>query len=366
MVWEFRAALNYFVKMAVSDSLTGRNLWEYTGVIHIHSVFSDGTGKLNDLVDPANELGLDFLVLTDHMCVQARAAGWEGYHDHVLFLVGYEHNDKAHHNHYIVLGQGVEVIPADSAPVYVAEAKKRGYVGLIAHPEETRSRIPMLPPYPWDAWDIKDFDGIEIWNLMSDWVEQVTPFNFIFRLFFPRRFMCPPSLNLLKRWDRMTKERRVSIVGGADVHAFHYRLGFLGYTLIPYKVGFQSIRTHLLLDRPLTGSFQSDAASVLMALREGRAFVSNFRHGDAWGFRVWGEGPGGGFGPGEERRYQSGSVLRAQTPQPAALSLLRDGAIVFSSASGTLEFAVKEPGVYRVEAARGGKAWIYTNPIYLR
>ncbi len=340
-------------------------LWEYTGVIHIHSTFSDGTGNLDDLLTPAKQLGLDFLILTDHMNVQARASGWEGYHDRLLFLVGYEHNDKDNHNHYLVLGRGVEVIPSNSAPAYVAEARKRGYVGFIAHPEETRSRIAMLPPYPWDAWDTTGFDGIEIWNLMSDWVEQVTPLNFAIRLFFPRRFMCPPSRNLLKRWDALTRERRVSIVGGADVHAFHYRFGFLAYTLIPYKVGFQAIRTHLLLDRALTGRFEDDSAAVLTALKEGRSFVSNFRHGDARGFRFWGMDAGALFGPGTERFFRPGAVLHARAPRPATMTLLRDGVEVFS-AGESLTFNVRQPGVYRLEVARRGKAWIYTNPIWLR
>jgi len=352
--------------MISRDSVPNNRLWEYTGVIHIHSVFSDGTGHLDDLLKPAQELGLDFLVLTDHMNVQARSQGWEGYHDRVLLLVGYEHNDIANHNHYLVLGKDVEVIPSNAAPIYVAEAKKRGYVGFIAHPEERRSRIPMLPPYPWDNWDISEFDGIEIWNLMSDWVEQVTLFNFAFRLFFPRRFMSPPSPNLLKRWDAITRQRKASIIGGADVHAFHYRFGFLRYTLIPYKVGFQSIRTHLLLEQPLSGRHEIDAPVILQALKEGRAFVSNFRHGDARGFRFWGEDEEGMFGPGTERLLKPGAILRATCPQRAVLALLRDGVRVFETASGSLDYIVREPGVYRLEASRSNKAWIYTNPVYLR
>lgn len=352
--------------MISRDPSANTPLWEYTGVIHIHSVFSDGTGGLNDLVKPAKELGLDFLVLTDHMTVQAQSKGWEGYHDRVLLLVGYEHNDIANHNHYLVLGKGVEVIPSNAAPVYVAEARKRGYIGFIAHPEERRSRIPMLPPYPWDNWNISEFDGIEIWNLMSDWVEQVTLFNFAFRLFFPRRFMSPPSPNLLRRWDCLTRQRRASIIGGADVHAFHYRFGFLRYTLIPYKVGFQSIRTHLLMEQPLLGQYETDAPVVLQALKEGRAFVSNFRQGDARGFRFWGEDNDGIFGPGTERPLKPGTILHATCPQRATLTLLCDGVRVCQTTSNSLDYVVRDGGVFRIEASRCNKAWIYTNPIYLR
>lgn len=39
---------------------------EYTGAIHMHSTFSDGTGEVPDIARFADEVGLDFILLTDH------------------------------------------------------------------------------------------------------------------------------------------------------------------------------------------------------------------------------------------------------------------------------------------------------------
>lgn len=340
---------------------------EYVGVIHIHSRFSDGTGDLPDIIKPAQQLGLDFLVLTDHLSVAARDAGWQGYHGSVLVLVGYEHHDQAHHNHYLILGENVQVLPKEySAHEYVQAARKNGYLGIIAHPAEKRKVFASLPAFPWEAWEAEGFDGIEIWNLLSDWVEQITHFNFLFRLFFPRRFLNPPPRELLERWDLLTQARRISIIGGADAHASRYRCGFLQYTLVPYKVGFQSVRTHILLAQPLTGDAAMDPSFVLQALRMGQCFISNFRAGDARGFRFWLEQDGRAYMPGSELPHKSGMLLQAMLPRPAEITLVRNGKPCGIYAGSFFQHKIKEPGVYRLEVRTQKKPWIYTNPIYLR
>jgi len=47
------------------------------GVIHVHSVFSDGGGSPRDIADAASEAGLDFVVLTDHNTDEAKKRGFE-------------------------------------------------------------------------------------------------------------------------------------------------------------------------------------------------------------------------------------------------------------------------------------------------
>jgi hypothetical protein len=63
-------------------------------------------------------------------------------------------------------------------------------------------------------------------------------------------------------------------------------------------------------------------------------------------------------------------TLTAATPRPASLRLLKDGTEIARTDGASLEHAVSEPGVYRVEArltALGReRTWILSNPIYLR
>ena len=41
-------------------------MFQYCGAIHIHSLFSDGTGDLNTIVKAAKKSGLDWIIVTDH------------------------------------------------------------------------------------------------------------------------------------------------------------------------------------------------------------------------------------------------------------------------------------------------------------
>ena len=40
---------------------------EYSGAVHIHSVYSDGTGKIEDIARAAYDSGVDFIMMTDQI-----------------------------------------------------------------------------------------------------------------------------------------------------------------------------------------------------------------------------------------------------------------------------------------------------------
>lgn len=52
-------------------------MFDYTGAIHMHSVFSDGTAKPDEIAGYANEVGLDYIILTDHNTLQAKQLGYD-------------------------------------------------------------------------------------------------------------------------------------------------------------------------------------------------------------------------------------------------------------------------------------------------
>ena len=63
-------------------------------------------------------------------------------------------------------------------------------------------------------------------------------------------------------------------------------------------------------------------------------------------------------------------TLRARVPRPASLTLLHDGVPIARSRGTEVSAQVEEPGVYRVEATLPAygreRAWILSNPVYLR
>jgi hypothetical protein len=346
---------------------------EYIGVAHIHSRYSDGTGEIPDIVRAAAELRLDFMLMTDHNSLRPKKDGWEGWRDGVAVIIGYEINDRRDRNHYLAFGLDETVGVRIPAREYVRRVRAAGGIGFIAHPDEKRDRLPEHPSYPWDAWDAEDFDGIEIWNHMSEWTEGLTEENKYQRFIHPLKSIIAPPAETLRRWDALNRIRRVTALGGTDAHAHKADvMGFFNVEVFPYKVMFRSIHTHVLLDEPLhCGSaehFAADSRRILEALRAGHAFVANSYHGDARGFEFHATQNRVRHPQGSELAWDPGHVTRltVRAPQRCDLRLLRNGDIVAREDGTDLSHKVSEPGAYRVEAWLRGKGWIFSNHIRIR
>ena len=63
-------------------------MFEYVGALHMHSTFSDGSGEVKDIAKYAGEIGLDYIILTDHNTLRALKEGFEGWYGDTLLLVG--------------------------------------------------------------------------------------------------------------------------------------------------------------------------------------------------------------------------------------------------------------------------------------
>ncbi len=185
-------------------------MFEYSGAIHMHSTFSDGTGTIPEIMRYANETDLDFAILTDHNNMKAKDEGFERWHNNSMLIVGYEMNDLQNKNHYLTLGlekvigsyeklDDGELGSILSAKEYVKKVNDNGGFGFTAHPDEKRD-FPDHPSYPWKAWD-SDITGIEIWNHMSEWIEGMNEKNKLQRFLHPLRSIIAPPDSTLKRWD---------------------------------------------------------------------------------------------------------------------------------------------------------------------
>lgn len=343
--------------------------FEAVGAVHLHSSFSDGSLSIPEIAEIARPKRLDFLMFSDHNTLEPKRLGFEGWYDSVLVLIGCELNDPDDRNHYLAFGLENEVGEGLKAAEYVHRVKAEGGFGVIAHPAEKRSFSDAYPPYPWTDWDVEGFDAIEIWNQLSEWMEGVTRSNFPFRLIHPLRSIRFPVWETLARWDQLNLDRRVVGIGGIDVHGYRIKLlKIIPYEIYPYKVQFRSIRTHILTKRQLIVNgrglpFGEAEETVFEALRAGRSFVTNYRVGDGRGFRFWAEQEGRTFPMGSRISGTAPVVLRMKTPLPAHIRLMKNSQEIIRKVGASLEFVCTEPGVYRIEAFRKKRGWIYSNPI---
>ncbi len=338
---------------------------ELRGAIHLHTTYSDGGVSYPVLIDTAAGLGLDYIVVTDHGSLAGREAGYERFHGDLFVCVGYEHNDAGNINHYLAIGCESVVSWRDTPQGYIDRIKAQGGVGFIAHPIEVRHYFEKYPPYPWTAWDATGFDGIELWNQMSDWLESLRHRLHFVKLFYPRRFLLEIRKELLARWDAMNRSRFVAGIGGVDAHTMKVRFGPLSRTIFPIKVELKGIRTHLYVERPLPACDVAGAKAMLLsALKNGNGFISNFRRGDAKGTRMF-------FLDNKDRAVPPGLCgiaaeapgrLVVQVPEQAEIVLVRNGERIASHGGREAEFAIRNSGVYRIEARKGKYGWIYSNP----
>lgn len=357
-------------------------MFEYSGSLHIHSTYSDGTAKVGEIAKYANETGLDFIILTDHNTLKAKSEGYEKWHGNTMVIVGAEINDLNNRNHYLAFGIdklvgsykllwngefGNELPPKE----YIKQIKEIGGAGFIAHPYEVRSNIPGHPAYPWTEWDSEDFDGIEIWNHMSEWIEGLADNNKFQRLLHPLKTISAPNKMSVRKWDELNKKRKVVAIGSVDAHAHKQKIMGMDFLIFPYKILFKSIRTHVFIDREIIpqdmNSFKESANDIVNALRNGHSFIANHYYGDGKGFRFYAEYCDEILNMGSDfvldKQKCKTVVLKTYLPKASKIRLIKDGECVDEYTGMDSIWDVTEPGNYRVECWKEDKAWIFSNYI---
>ncbi len=349
-----------------------RGMYEYIANLHVHSVYSDGSGTIPEIAEAAAGAGIDIVGITDHRHLIALEKGEEGWYGRVLVIVGTESNDASHH--YISFGVTERVPDNEADPQQVIDAVNgQGGIGFITHPFERGT--PLVEGgkvYNWYDWTVTGYQGISIWDYGSQWRDSITsvPRAFYQAYVHPNAPVRGASPEAVARWDEECQKRPVVAIGGSDAHAFIVHYGPFRPVIFPYRFLFRCVNTHLLTECPLTGNLPADKAAVLSALRQGRCFVAFDYYRWARGFR-FGANTRGGFVPmGSTLSWAGETVpLWAEVPFRAEMVLIRDGRPVAVQHGLRAEFTADGPGVYRLEAYRrhlGRRyAWIYSNPVYL-
>lgn len=339
---------------------------EIKGCLHIHSTYSDGTETIPAIARMAEQVGLNYIIMTDHMTLQPLKDGMERWFGKVAVIIGYEINDSDDTNHYLALGLNSEINKHLPAKRYVQEVKKAGGIGIIAHPDEKRDELGEHPPYPWTEWDVDDFDGIEIWNHLSEWVEGLSTFNKLYRFIHPRKSIVGPPDITLKRWDAFNLRRPVFAVGGVDAHAHVHKLfGLIPLRIFHYRVQFKTIRTHLLLDETISPEkgIEHAKAKILHAIASGHSFIENYQLGDATGFRFSMSREDQSLEMGDTIKGSGEWWVQIRVPEKSDITLLRNGKPIIQRSGDSMDVIIQAPGVFRVEVNRKGRKWIYSNPI---
>jgi hypothetical protein len=349
---------------------------ELTINLHMHTIYSDGSGSHADLGRAALKTGVDVLIVTDHnILVKGADAYYRDGKKKALLLACEEIHDQdrdPQKNHLLVFGTDRELAPLADDPQSLIEAvRAAGGICFIAHPVD-----PPMPAFgetdiSWVDWDVTGFTGIELWNGFSE-LKTVAKgrWDAIAYAFFPEFIPHGPLPETLRRWDELTTQgRRVVAIGGSDAHARHSSMGVLHKVIFPYEYHFSTINTHALVPSSLTADLMRDRKMVFDALSNGHCFVGNDLPAPTRGFRFSAQSRDKYAIMGDEIGDHASVTLQAKLPSPAGIRLLKDGKVIKTSQGETLTYITDDPGVYRIEAYKRflGKlrGWIFSNPIYI-
>ena len=356
---------------------------EIVGVVHVHTDASDGGGTLEQVLDAANGLGLDFVVLTDHNV--RGAPGWE-YRDSVLLIVGEEVNTP--YGHLLVIGErpvgdrraGVMGSVTPSSPESPTDGAGSSEAPVVEPHEGLRIVAHPTGRPRWTAWDDDHFDGIEIWNAdterrndtFGEWLVAVAllPLRPLAGLY---HLLDHPD-DALALWDRLQRDRPVFGVCSVDAH--HSlplnRSRTLDLHFPAYRHSFQMARQHVLLDAPLSGNSAEDGRRILSAIREGRSYCAFDGLADGRGARFTVTSGEERAGIGGSVAWRTGAEIRIALPPggpaEATVRVIRDGEALREESGPSLAIPLPGPGTYRVEVLleRGERVpWILTNPVRL-
>ncbi len=377
--------------------------YDYAGAVHVHSTYSDGAGTVDEIAQAANRSGLDFLVLCDHSSLQARTDGQDGWRGRTLILIGTEITTDA--GHLLALNVPEDFLPAPGDADDAQRAiKDSGGMGFVALPCDLKDH--------WrDFGRLQEGIGLEVFNLSAI---ARTKINLPALAEVWRRYNGPRPLRAfhlvsarpsreLRLWDGLMAPpgpglpaRRVVGIASLDAHAV-MKFARRTYPFPTYEESFRTLRTHLLTSRPLSygevparerpDATKRDAALLHGALAAGHCYMAYDNYADPTGFTfeaspvrasptslpvaLMGDALSAPAGP------PSALVLTAQSPRTRSMvRLYKDGRMVAAARGGRLEYAVCEPGVYRVEVflykrrvgnlCFGAKPWIFSNPIYVQ
>jgi hypothetical protein len=348
---------------------TDSKYYEYAGVIHVHSRYSDGSGTVKKIINEAKKADLDYVVINDHNTTRAKDKGREGWHDGLLVLVGEEIGPKRS-NHYLALGIDKFIHPKVyncNYIKYIEEVKRQGGIGFIAHPYGFENKQFHIKIVPWKDWDNPDYTGIEIWSYMHDWSDDVNLLNIVYYYFKPDKAINGPPISILHEWDRLCQKRRIVGIGSSDVHA-KYLFPFFMVKFLSYRKAFQGVRTHLLLPYPLESKLDEDKIAIYKAFGAGHCFFAYDYLANSKGFSF------GAFTDdsdnlvmGDEIKLKSKVNLVIKSPVPSTIRLIKNGQLIKETDNSLqLNWVTDECGVYRAEAQYQGRPWVFSNPIYLR
>ena len=345
------------------------------GVYHLHSLFSDGKGSIDDITRAASSLGLDFIILTDHGRPNRKSVKATAYLNNVLLIGGSEFSLQSGH-----LAAAGFKIPGYIFPPEPQEAindviQDKG-VCFIAHPYDAR--------IPWTDWDVKGFSGLEILTCYQS-ASGIPLFKL---LIFPLQYLLNSSYavlntldypqNQIKKWDLLNLKDRNEHYSGIYALDAHGRLasgGKFALNFPSYSAMFEIFNIYVKVTRDIPTNAQQASSIIISSLRRGNFFSVIEGIASANGFEAYYlDNTGQRVEMGGSSEVEEGKlVILLPFEFKTDIMVKRDDQVyrkIAGNREKKIEVEIKGPGFYGIEVFVGNNKfkylpWILANPFFI-
>lgn len=381
-------------------------------IFHCHSNLShDSPGTVEDIIKGAKENNIQAIFISEHPSdkVNIFTQGLKGNKNGVIFFPGGETRG------FLVYPKpGIDEPKETDQQKYVDNIVKNGGLIFISHPDEERD------------WSLKHLTGMEIYNTHADFKDEEGLINVVIKKLLKgltqnskeveiiqeykqemHSIIFDEPIKFLKIFDDQCKKRKFVGIAANDTHsnigviikkideekveifdvlgenkfitlpisslvepfqskAKNCKVGekITEIKLDPYEVSFKYVSTHIFVKK-------IKDEEILDAVKNGAIYISFDWLLSPEGFSFYLEDKNKKYITGSEIKFKQGMKLKIFAPSSSSIiKLIKDGKKIKEEKNSPLEYPLKEKGIYRVEVflpfLDTERAWIYSNPIYVK
>jgi len=242
--------------------------YDYRGAIHCHTTFSDGTNTVEEVMKAANDVGLDFVMVTDHNTMKAVDAGCNRWYDSSLLICGTEITPQPNvGNHYLAFGEerlNIDGLDRKPPQEVISEITRQGGLGFIAHPDHQGTKRFNIAPFGWKDWNVTGYQGMGLWDLQTDWQSQLDREDATMAVYTEfETALTGPRNETIARWDQLLQKGKVVGIGEIDNHNWKREFEGKPLQVFPFETAFRTITNHILLDKPLAKDYAKARRQIL-------------------------------------------------------------------------------------------------------
>ena len=354
---------------------SNKDFYDYSGVVNVHSGKSSGSSSIQEIIQSANDVGLDFIIFNEEMPLGRKEPPSINYGGLSVFY-GLELPYK---NVSILFTDRLNERTFTSnseIQIFLSNYFENGGEELVilAHPNR--------PGFEWKDEAPSEISGIEVLNLRevwrSSWRERKLLFlrALLFYPFNPSLFFLNIYSNTvvsIKLWDQWNQKSRVNGYVGSDVNS-KLKFGKKYISFPRYKTVFSIAKNHVILKEELTSARRDKV--ILEALNRGNSYFSLDIFGNPSGFAFYAKKKSEEISlMGSEVNLLEVDKLKTNLPvinTKVKVILFKDSKIIKKTFE-SLEFTPDESGVYRVELhvalrfplfhKKKWIPWVFSNPI---